>query len=872
MSRYSFFEETLKKCEIYLENCKISNEIVLQVSSDFLKDSLVDKKHSASILLHTGSVCYDAVAFVMCVLANIIMGENDAVEYATSLEIGTKVSYRKKLWQYEGLYSGTDTILQGKYVLKGVSGEVFYVTEKALSELVPYHGAAKNLRGKGVRIDKSKRIDFLENVLKLERNEIIAVPRTSTVVYMDNTELDYLLKNILISFPKEDRKYEILDLVTVTFYTLNNEIRKRGNSSKNEPAIKVTNSMERARELIVAGEENAVIGFAAFRSESYRKNALDFEELLRRRKLRYSWLITPLEKNTWIESQIDEESKKIDTIAFTSRVLRTLNPIYNDNNRIAVTLAKETYNVANRICHGEVVESNIVWSDYKKIKNKIAFIMNHNMGNDVAVQFCIWSYSMLKFFNNAFFTMEEYENFQRAGAYSCLIDDIEEQKQKIALFANLIKEKAEDILNYIELLYQENYTSNAKRDRIRRYISQKRYTKVLFVIPNIRFEGLLRNYLENNIWYKLPYYSIVTESKLKTMNIASYDAVVFTALMNFDKVNPIDLINAKETVVFLYDAQRRLYRKLAREHAEYVKKLDFKNPYTGREILDELDEVTEEDFVEEKQVEEENEQDATLQEAFMKVFLQTERYHSREYFNNHHYNDGGLDAHRYGQFVTGEQIIFTKGYIAYVFDHVEGIVIEKKVDELEAGDKLVFTVNDDKTKDIVDELLMEVCDKNPEIANAYELVTYWKEEFRAIKRQKNWSYVDISRRFSVLGCSMTPQTVRQWLDIQSHIVGPKERDRFKYIGKVMGNTEIENDYLKYAEATSTIRSIRIKILKLIENAVVADISGAQYDGDDMFRDIIDRIREIAVVKQLDKIETIDTFKIQFGRANRPIEH
>ena len=79
-----------------------------------------------------------------------------------------------------------------------------------------------------------------------------------------------------------------------------------------------------------------------------------------------------------------------------------------------------------------------------------------------------------------------------------------------------------------------------------------------------------------------------------------------------------------------------------------------------------------------KQVEEENEQDATLQEAFMKVFLQTERYHSREYFNNHHYNDGGLDAHRYGQFVTGEQIIFTKGYIAYVFDHVEGIVIEKK--------------------------------------------------------------------------------------------------------------------------------------------------------------------------------------------------
>ena len=37
---------------------------------------------------------------------------------------------------------------------------------------------------------------FRPNVLNLKRNEIVAVPRTSTVLFMDNVELDYLLDNI----------------------------------------------------------------------------------------------------------------------------------------------------------------------------------------------------------------------------------------------------------------------------------------------------------------------------------------------------------------------------------------------------------------------------------------------------------------------------------------------------------------------------------------------------------------------------------------------------------------------------------------------------------------------------------------------------
>ena len=870
--RYDLLVSTIDRCDIYLEKCLISEETVLKATLEFLTGTMEEKKHSSAFVLHTGSICYDTVAFVLCVLANIIFDENNAVEDAAALEKGTKVSYVKKLWKYEGLYEGLDEWCQGKYVLRGDFGEVKYVSENALSEILPYNGSAKNLGRKGVRTDKSKRLEFLKNVLKLKRNEIVAVPRISTVIYMDNAELDYLLDNITISFPDDNKKYEILDLVTVTYYTLKNELRKRGNASNNEPAIKVTNNIECARKLIVEGEGNTVLGFAAFRSDVYRKNALDFEELLKRRKLCYSWLISKLEYNTWIEAQLDDDAQNIETLAFSARVLKTVDPMFSQNNSITINLCKETIRAASREYKGELVESNILWSAYKRIKNILLFIINHGMEDDNVIQYCKWAYSMLKFYNNAFFTMREYETFQGELVYKDHKQSFEIWRTKILLFTNLIKNKAEEVLAFIEKMYVENETYNAKREEIKRYIFENNYKNVLFVIPSIRFEGLLQKYIKENMRFKLFQYGIVSETKVKNMDIEGYDAVIFPALMNIDKVNPIDLINAKETIVFLYDAQIRLFKKLARDYIEYIRKLNERNQFALVESYVDHEEFYQVEENEKQQIVEEVEQDVDLQEAFMQVFLQSERYQSSEYFGSGYLHDGGLDAYKYGKFVSGEQIIFTKGYEAYVLDSVKDTVVEKKVDDLEVGDRLVFTINDNKTKDIVDELLSEVCRKSEEITNSYKLVNGWKDKFRAIKEEMNWTYVDIARLFNLAGCSMTSQTVRQWLDLQSHIVGPKEKEKFIYIGKVMGDQEIVDDYLKYSKATSMIRSIRIRILNLIEKTVVADINGVRYDDGEMSREIIEKIRKIAVIKQLEKVETIDTFKIQISRANRPIEN
>ncbi len=292
---------------------------------------------------------------------------------------------------------------------------------------------------------------------------------------------------------------------------------------------------------------------------------------------------------------------------------------------------------------------------------------------------------MLKFYNNAFFTMREYENAQGEYYQDGIRKEFDQQRAKMQLFANLIKEKAEDVLTFIEKLYSENEEINAKRNRIKQFVFENKYNKVLFVIPSIRYEALFNQYATNHMKFMRFSYDVCAETKVKSMDLSKYDCVIFTALMNFDKVNPVDLIGAKKVVVFVYDAQIRLYKKVARDYIEYIKKINSRNPFDLIESHVQEDLYTAEDETEIAETLEEKLHDSNLQEAFMKVFLQSERYQSREYFGYQH--EGGLEAYKYGQFVTGEQIIFTKGYEAYVLDSTEGTVVEKKVDELEAGDR-----------------------------------------------------------------------------------------------------------------------------------------------------------------------------------------
>lgn len=869
----------INKVDICLKGNVISNEEVLKIEEQFLTEAYKDgREHKTLFIQHTGSDYYEAIAFAIAVLSLIFMDETKAIDVTKDIEEGDIVTFRSKRW----IYSGT-TVIDGveRYVLKGDKGKM-YIPEKSMCDVSPYNGKSKKLNGLGIGKSKSQRTEFLRKVAELKGTEISAAPSQSLVIFIDNHRFDELLNNVSFKFQGEN--YLLLDLVTASFFTDNNELRKRGNANNNEAMLKATLSIDKAREMIKEKHGNNIVGFIVFDDRAYKKYGMDLEELIYRKKLPYSLLVTKLSMNAWIRAQL-ENNKDILTLPYTAEYLKSI----KDKQRVNC-IVKETS--TNSKFHEEIqcaewgesrlqfVDSPFRWKDYKTIKENIAFVINNCLDNQRIMAFCRWSYSMLKLFNNAIFTFEEYEklssNYRDVRDFILPTVQIEEFRKEIEEYPLTVRRQCNIVLDYIEEKYIEGRTYNFKREAFRNAINDLNNTNMLVIVPSMRYKPFVERFYPKR-WNAIlkNKYMVATESQAQKIDLSNFSDIYYLSLMNSSKYNPFDNVFFTSIDIFLYDTQLRLYNNLYKEFVNYKKILNCR-AYSPDFVVEEFEDNSHGYMInieneQENEYKDEFEIDNEIQQSFMRMFLQNERFQSQRAFQDITGQERFLEAYRYANFISGENIIFTKGYTAYVIDVDKQSVIEKGVDEIKEGDQLIFTINDERTKDIVDELLCSISEKNSEIARCYGLVKEWKENCRKYRYENRIKYTQLSKMFSAKGYKAQPQVIRSWLDEQSHIVGPNQEETFKYIQDVFGKDCLPESHTEYALATKQIRSARVKILKLIEKAVISD--NIKFDDNaGMYEELKDRVQEITVVKQIDHIETIEAFSIAGYRANRPIEN
>ena len=92
-----------ENCDIFFEDSLISKELIIQKYADFFATSISSKERSSSVALHTGSVCFDIVTFIMAALACVSMDETDADEIIASLQEGDMVLYKNERYRWRGL-------------------------------------------------------------------------------------------------------------------------------------------------------------------------------------------------------------------------------------------------------------------------------------------------------------------------------------------------------------------------------------------------------------------------------------------------------------------------------------------------------------------------------------------------------------------------------------------------------------------------------------------------------------------------------------------------------------------------------------------------------------------------------------------------
>lgn len=62
----------IEKCDVCIDGNIISKELLIKTFSNFISSTIEDKQHNIGIVLHTGSICFDAILLAYVAISNIL--------------------------------------------------------------------------------------------------------------------------------------------------------------------------------------------------------------------------------------------------------------------------------------------------------------------------------------------------------------------------------------------------------------------------------------------------------------------------------------------------------------------------------------------------------------------------------------------------------------------------------------------------------------------------------------------------------------------------------------------------------------------------------------------------------------------------------
>ena len=229
-----------------------------------------------------------------------------------------------------------------------------------------------------------------------------------------------------------------------------------------------------------------------------------------------------------------------------------------------------------------------------------------------------------------------------------------------------------------------------------------------------------------------------------------------------------------------------------------------------------------------------------------------------------------------GRFTGGELIMFSKYYKAVVYNplNTREPISETDIEELSAGDRLIFTKRDDFTQNIVDnvyETLLISKKLSREVLDATEKAKWWKVVLRNYQKTHNLSYRQLAKELNYFGCFLTEVSIRKWLVEESYIVGPRKESTLQQIAEMTKDTYLLNDTAGYFSACKMVRQQRKKILKFIGKAIEYKLSGHQPPQGSDLEIIYNNVENLSEMLELETMTFLDeSILIPANITNKPI--
>ena len=322
INNLEYMRKIINSCDIMLEGAVISKERLLQEYADFLGETVWTEEHNVSILLHTGSICFDAVSLIFAAVSNWKHNTKTPEEIIDDLKIGDIVVFDRKRQIYKGktrIHGTTYIKLETHRKDHGIAlVDNNYIPQSDWSKITPYYGDSTRVDGRGIRIKKSKHKEFLSAILDVPQAQIPSITDASTVIVMSRERANYLINNLTIRYSLSD-SISFLELATASYFTENDEYPYGGNLGKTEPILKITGKISVARKMILRPEENKIIGLCVLGNEFLVSGKTELPDLLNRKSLGYVLVSTHIDTENM--TQVFEEVRNPSLFACTKDFL-----------------------------------------------------------------------------------------------------------------------------------------------------------------------------------------------------------------------------------------------------------------------------------------------------------------------------------------------------------------------------------------------------------------------------------------------------------------------------------------------------------------------------------------------------------------------
>lgn len=860
-----YMKKILERCEICLDGCVISQELLMRAFLSFISKTIEKDRHNINIVLHTGSVCFDAVLLSYIAISNILYNETDPIELVHSLAPGDLVMYQKQRYEFmgfvndlEGTLASTEMLTDGEFVVLKQNNNWATVKKNNWGKILPYQGVSKRLDGRGLRRDKGIRNRFFNEVLSFDESEIPAAVDVSTIVLMPKNDATSLIQGLSFKFAGVELKYT--DLINVSYYTdVNHEYPYGGNAARIEPVIKITSKAEVARKLIRKKECNRNIGLVVLGNEVFQRGRFELPELIERISLQYVYLCMDIAFDSG--STLLTNYRDANLFACTKEFLLS-------NASKSVVQNKETEQLSRQVdailAHKveDIRITEIVgWNKYKQYKRAIISIKSSEFDSNDKENFVIQAFSLMNLFMTSIFPISELESRILEGTIEnvgSVKKRIEKMNETYLNFPQYLHESARIIIDCLLETYIKVFDDSPKQIKLLELLRRNIGKRVCIVVPKAYYIPMAKNLVIGDTT------AITTVNKFDNNRL--YDLIICVGNISGRNFDIFRCKSAAKIKVLLYDAETYLYKKHYREE---IKKEHFINQ---KSTLFVPEYSTTDDFVDRELEEQEIINEIDQLDINMNEFLGSSIAKSARSYLESSTRSTTSEIVAVARFDTDEVAFFTKHYKAYVLDQESLTTREVKVEELSEGDTVVFTRSNSKTRDIVDSILQELVknyDLPKELSDAYWKSKAWRTKLIDFMNANSLSTKQIVKRMKKNGVRVQEATIRGWLDEDSHTVGPREVSSIEQIAVVIGDAEMLENSNLYFDACVEIRKVRRKILDAIAKATLTKLSGNELKQDSFLATVRGQLDDWAVELSIENIifmnEEVPTYMI-----NRPV--